>query len=121
MRFIDFLKMYLAVSFKNKAKGWRSESLFMVNFDLILQLSAVVSPVSILLFWALGSAFLGFMVSPFLAWIIIWYLDSRFLIFDNIKNLNTDGHGLIELWVFIISFSCLMLSCYLIAAIYDKL
>lgn len=115
MNVIELLKLYLARSYTKKLRSWGRGTIFFVRMDLILSLSAILSPIAIL-FSILALSDIAYVVIfiPLLGWCADLFLTRKFSIYDDIEKIKLSKGKIINLSMFIASVIGIIISCQLV-------
>ncbi|MGI2182819.1 hypothetical protein ACRN9F_11300 [Shewanella oncorhynchi] len=121
MSLISLLKLYLNNSYRNKLHSWGCGAMLFVEMDFILTLSAILSPIAILIsILVLGNVFFAGILVPFLGWVANLFLARRFLIYKDLEKVDISKGKMVNFLLFLVGGAGIVISCQIIIYFYPQ-
>ncbi len=121
MSVIDLIKSYLINSYRKKSLSWGRGTMMFVKVDFILMLSAILSPLAVLIGVIFGNLSLLIIFIALLGVLTNTLLERFYSIYDDIDKSNSLNYNKCSSWlIFSIGIICIIISCQIIIYFYPQ-
>ena len=118
---IDFIKCYLINSYRKKSPSWGRGTMMFVKMDFILMLSAILSPLAVLIGITFGSLILLIFFVVLLGLLANTLLERLYSIYDNVDRDDSLNDNKCSSWLlFFTGIICVIISCQIIIYFYPQ-